>query len=152
MARSRRRRIPSRGRLDSRWHLVSLAIFTRQKVVGSLVAEKALGTRIESQVETGLVVGPIQRHTIVAQVFLHACEGFEPFGIIAKTTRPAIKPIANTEPIADVAQVAQGAGQVAFENVRMQVLLAARADGGHEIADVRRQWIAGAAEAAQHFA
>src|SRR5262249_32612238 len=97
------------------------------------------------QLETQLVRRLVERHLVVLEVRLHPGEGLVGFLVVAEGHGRLAERLRLAEPIADIAQVAQGAGQVAVEDVGVQLFSLATPYRLDEVAIV--QLIAAAAEA-----
>ena len=91
--------------------------------------------RVEEQLAADPVFGLVQRHLVLLQVLVHPLERLGRFLVVAERLRPC-RTAALAEAVADVAQVAQRARQVAFQDVAVQVFELAAADGLDEVAEV----------------
>src|SRR5579884_726839 len=120
--------------LHLRRHLESLAIFAGQQGVGLFVIDKNLLGRLHSQLAADAALDCAEVDLVVLEVLFHALEGFASVLVLGEGLRRLAERLFVTEAIADVAQMAQGAGEMAFENVGVEVLDLAAADGLDEVA------------------
>src|SRR6185437_7906017 len=119
-----------------RGHLEALAIFACQHGVGFLVAEEGFLRRIERQLATDATLGFIQADAIVLEMLFHALEGFAGILVLGERLGRLAERLLLAETIADVAQVTQRTGQMAFENVGVEIRSLAAADGLDEVAEM----------------
>ena len=120
---------------ELRRHDERLAVLARQQLVGGVVVEEAFGLRVHLQGDARAWPGSLSRSTSLAcRCSSHSAEGLGavrvvrggPHGFRRDRVRCA-------EAVGDVAGVAEGAREVAFEDVGVQVCEFPAADGLDEV-------------------
>src|SRR5207245_2526867 len=102
---------------------------------------------INYQLAADLLGRCIEWHTVGLEMLLHAGQSFVGVLVVAKGFALLVERLRLAEAVADVAEVAQGAREMTFEDIGVQLLHLAAADGLEEIAEV----IAAAAEFLDHL-
>ena len=102
---------------------------------GSSTNDSVLASTVELAAEA--VGEAVELQAVVAgEVFFHPGEGLVSLGVVAERLGLLVERLRLAEPVRDVGQVAEGAGVVAFEDVGVEVVGLAAADGGDEVAEV----------------
>ena len=117
-------------------HLEAFAVFTGQHGVGFLVALESLLRRVEIQLAADATFDRVEVDLVVLEVLFHALETLARVLVLGERSWFLAERLLVAEAIADVAQVAQRAGQMALQNVGVEILDFAAADGLDEIAEV----------------
>src|SRR5262249_29414339 len=117
-----RPRAPSTSpdRSELRRHLEAFAVLARQHRVGFLVADELLVGRVDLELATQLVVLPGQLDLVVLEVLAHAPEGRLRLLVAAQRLGVLVEGLVSAQAQADVTQVAQRAGQVAFRHLGIE--------------------------------
>ena len=90
-----------------------------------------LGVHLQELAERGGGLGEV--HTIGAEVRLHPLEAVEGIRVAFQLFAHLLRRSIFAEAVGDVAGVAKGAGQMAFQDVRVQIRDLAAADGVDEV-------------------
>src|SRR5438132_686874 len=110
-------------------HHEALAVFAGQESVRFPVVDERLGLGIDGQPAADAVRCLVQGHLVLLQVLFHAGERLVGFLVVAERPGILAERLYLAQAVTDVAEVAQGARQVALENVGVQLLGLAAADG-----------------------
>src|SRR6516165_4492927 len=117
-------------------HLEAPAVFARQHRVGFLVAKESLLGRVKIQLAADAAFDRVEVDLVVFEVLLHTLETIAGILVLGERFWFLAERLLVAEAIADVAQMAQGAGQMALQNVGVEILDLAAADSLDEIAEV----------------
>jgi hypothetical protein len=118
-------------RHDEGWTILVL-----EHGVGGVLIDEALGlaVHLEDGAEGKHVLGEID--LVFPQVFLHALKAFGGEGVAFDLFHDRFRLLFLAETIADIRGVAQGAGEMAFEDVGVQIVHPAAAAGIDEVFEV----------------
>ena len=117
-------------------HHERLAVGAGQEPVRFGVVDERLGRRVDVELAAEPVIQAVERDAVVLEVFFHAGEGLVGFLVVAEGLGRLVERDLVAQPVRDIGQVAERGRVVAFEDVGVEVLDLAAADGGDEVGEV----------------
>ncbi len=104
-------------------------------MVRPVVADKLFFLGIEPQHWAHAASYILQANLIAAKVLFHPAEGFRGDFIAANCSGARVEGLLFTQTVGNIAQMTQSAGVMAFQDIGIEVLMAATSDSGDEVAE-----------------